>query len=58
MKYGFSALLNYTWAHTSDAGQTTGGSNGAQQRRRRFFGTDVILDPFNRKASTSTRTST
>jgi hypothetical protein len=42
MKYSFQALINYTWAHTQDAGQV-GGSNGA------FYGTDIILDPFNRK---------
>ncbi len=43
MLYGFTGLFNYTWAHTTDPGQTAGSGGGA------FFGTDVILDPFNRK---------
>jgi hypothetical protein len=44
--YGFTTLFNYTWAHTEDAGQVSG-TNGT------FFGTDVILDPFNRKENYS-----
>ena len=43
MAYGFEGLFNYTWAHTTDPGQTAGSGGGA------FFGTDVILDPFHRK---------
>ncbi|HEX7157558.1 MAG TPA: TonB-dependent receptor [Edaphobacter sp.] len=49
MSHGFSALINYTWAHTTDAGQTAGGASGANSSGGAFFGTDVILDPFNRK---------
>jgi hypothetical protein len=49
MSYGFSALFNYTWAHTEDAGQSAGGASGANSSGGAFFGTDVILDPFNRK---------
>jgi hypothetical protein len=40
MKYGFQALVNYTWSHTQDTGQISG-SGGT------FFGTDIILDPQN-----------
>ena len=40
MYWGFSGLFNYTWAHTEDLGQISGTGGG-------FFGTDVILDPFN-----------
>jgi Carboxypeptidase regulatory-like domain/TonB dependent receptor len=47
MVYGFTALVNYTWAHTTDAGQTSGGSSGPNSGGGAFFGTDVILDPFN-----------
>jgi hypothetical protein len=42
MKYGFSALVNYTWAHTEDAGQVSGAAGT-------FYSTDVILDPQNVK---------
>jgi hypothetical protein len=49
MKYGFSALLNYTWAHNTDTGQTTGGGNGVNSGGGAFFGTDPILDPYNIK---------
>jgi hypothetical protein len=42
MKWGFQGLANYTWAHTQDGGQIAG-SGGT------FYGTDVILDPYNRK---------
>ncbi len=42
MMWGFSALANYTWAHTLDGGQIAG-SGGT------FYGTDIILDPYNRK---------
>ncbi|WP_263367655.1 TonB-dependent receptor [Edaphobacter bradus] len=49
MSYGFSALFNYTWAHTEDAGQSAGGASGANSSGGAFFGTDVLLDPFNRK---------
>ena len=47
--HGLEALLNYTWAHTTDAGQTSGGVSGPNTSGGTFFGTDVILDPFNRK---------
>jgi hypothetical protein len=49
MSHGFEALINYTWAHTEDAGQTSGGGGAANSGGGAFFGTDVILDPFNRK---------
>jgi len=49
MKWGFQGLLNYTWAHTSDQGQTSGGGNGVNSGGGAFFGTDPILDPFNIK---------
>jgi len=42
MKWGFQGLLNYTWAHTEDGGQVSGATGT-------FFGTDIILDPFNRR---------
>ena len=42
MHFGFSALVNYTWAHTQDTGQISG-SGGT------FYGTDIILDPQNIK---------
>ncbi|MDP9050134.1 MAG: TonB-dependent receptor, partial [Acidobacteriota bacterium] len=42
LKYGFSALANFTWAHTLDGGQIAG-SGGT------FYGTDIILDPYNRR---------
>jgi len=49
VKYGFTALLNYTWAHNTDDGQTTGGGNGVNSGGGAFFGTDPILDPYNVK---------
>ena len=49
MFYGFQALFNYTWAHTEDAGQTGNGGGPANTGGGSFFGTDVILDPFNPK---------
>jgi hypothetical protein len=49
MSHGFQALFNYTWAHTEDPGQTTNGGGPANTGGGAFFGTDVILDPFNRK---------
>lgn len=49
MMYGFTALINYTWAKTEDPGQTSGGGGAANSGGGAFFGTDVILDPFNRK---------
>jgi hypothetical protein len=49
MSHGFQALINYTWAHTTDAGQSAGGASGANSSGGAFFGTDVLLDPFNRK---------
>ncbi len=49
MSYGFTALINYTWAKTTDAGQTSGGASGPNTGGGAFYGTDVILDPFNRK---------
>ncbi|HEY0306739.1 MAG TPA: carboxypeptidase regulatory-like domain-containing protein [Acidobacteriaceae bacterium] len=47
--HGFQGLFNYTWAHTSDLGQTSGGASAANSGGGAFFGTDVILDPFNIK---------
>jgi len=49
MSHGFQALFNYTWAHTTDAGQSAGGASGQNTSGGAFFGTDVLLDPFNRK---------
>jgi hypothetical protein len=49
MGHGLEALFNYTWAHTTDPGQTSGGGGAANSGGGAFFGTDVILDPFNRK---------
>jgi len=49
MKYGFEALMNYTWAHTEDDSQTAGGGSGVNSGGGAFFGTDPILDPFNIK---------
>jgi hypothetical protein len=49
MTNGLTGLLNYTWAKTEDAGQTSGGASGPNTGGGSFFGTDVILDPFNRK---------
>jgi hypothetical protein len=47
MGYGFEALFNYTWAHNEDAGQTGNGGGTVNTGGGAFFGTDVILDPFN-----------
>jgi hypothetical protein len=49
MSHGFQALINYTWAHTTDASQTAGGGSGANGSGGAFFGTNVLLDPFNPK---------
>ena len=49
MSHGLEALINYTWAHATDAGQTAGGGSGANGSGGAFFGTDVLLDPFNPK---------
>ncbi len=43
LDHGLQILANYTWAKSIDGGQVSG-TNGT------FNGTDVPLDPFNRKA--------
>jgi len=40
-KWGLQGIVNYTWAHTQDSGQVSAAVGGT------FFGTDVILDPYN-----------
>jgi hypothetical protein len=42
-KWGVQGFLNYTWAHTQDEGQVSAATGGT------FFGTDVIMDPYNIK---------
>lgn len=44
MRYGLSALVNYTWAHTQDTGQISASGET-------FYGTDIILDPQNIKGA-------